>query len=172
MAAKALGYVDLTDQECIDLMDEFKEHGALDVWLANPDGTANFVRGVSGRAYLQHFGNQARKVFGDTFWIDQVLPEPSSHPASEVRDIENLNALGSRYRASYLAITDLRYPNEAERVRALGGVVWEVVRPGTASDGHASEQPLPRDLVDLTLQNNGTLDDLADEVRAALGATF
>lgn len=144
-------------------MDEFKEGGELDI-LGSLFGT------ITGREYLQNIGNEARVVFEPNFWINQVLPEPSHHPASDLRRYENDRSLRERYPdALYVCITDLRYPNEAERVKALGGHVWEVVRPGVESDGHASEIPLPRNLVDLTINNGGDLDDLADEVRAALG---
>jgi hypothetical protein len=67
-----------------------------------------------------------------------------------------------------VAITDLRYPNEAQRVLDLGGEVWEVVRPGLVSDGHASEQTLPRDLVTLTIENDSDVADLQLKVRTLL----
>jgi hypothetical protein len=103
-------------------------------------------------------------VFGDTFWIDQVLPTPA--PGKPEVDLHNLD-----YRfggADVAVITDVRYPNEAERVQALGGCVIEVTRPGLNSDGHASETPLPRELVDLVIENDGTLEDYANKLDSAL----
>jgi hypothetical protein len=169
LAARSLGYLNLSDQECIDLMDEFKEWGDVSAALYGDYGEATWV---TGREYLQNIGNEARKIFGDSFWIDQVLPAPSRHPDPEIRKVENYQAINRMYPdAEYVLIPDLRYPNEAERIQALhGGTVWEVIRPGVESDGHDSEQPLPRNLVDLTINNSGTLDDLRHNVLMAISA--
>jgi hypothetical protein len=156
LAVKTLGYTDLSDAECIALMDVFKEEG-----FVRANGRDIDTSDITGRKYLQNLGNEAREIFGDTFWIDQVLPDPTS-PAPFVD-------LARKYpTAELVAITDLRYPNEAERVRNLGGEVWEVLRPGTASDGHASEKPLPRHLVNRQIVNDRGLLDLEWEVNKAL----
>lgn len=39
---------------------------------------------------------------------------------------------------------DVRFPNEAEAIRALGGVIWRVHRPGLNVDSHASERSQKR----------------------------
>lgn len=164
LAAKSLGYTNLSDVDAIALMDEFKETGVIYAG-ADPQGELPEHQ-ITGRQYLQNIGNEARGLFGDSFWIDMVLPNPAHAAGWEDAAVQ---ALELRYPdVNCLCITDLRYPNEAERVKALGGVVWEVVRPGTGSDGHTSEQPLPRDLVNLTIDNDGTLDDLEAEVEAAM----
>lgn len=161
-AARSLGRLDLNDQECIDLMDEFKEDG----FVVSAGATAGTI---TGRQYLQNVGNEARKLFGDTFWIDMVLPNVVLLEGWGEKPEQAHGALTARYPGvDCLCITDLRYPNEAERIKRLGGVVWEVVRPGTGSDGHASEQPLPRHLVDHVIDNSGDLYALEREVERAL----
>jgi hypothetical protein len=158
MAARALGYVNLTDAESIALMDEFKETG-----FVRANGVGIPTHDITGRQYLQWFGGEARKVFGSDFWVDQVLPQPSAGP------LANSNRMRERYSGiDTLVITDLRYPNEAERVLALGGEVWEVIRPGLTSDGHDSEIPLARELVTRQIQNAGDLMALRYEVERAL----
>lgn len=48
---------------------------------------------------------------------------------------------------------DVRFPNEVAAIRALGGIVVRVDRPGTATSGHASElQPL---VPDMAIANDG-----------------
>lgn len=167
MAALALGY-EGSPPELIGIMDEFKNTGKINshfdrssalTRVAIPHGTS-----ITGRQYLQTFGGKAREVFGDTFWIDQVLPDPgvASGPAltNNVR-VE----LKDRYPGvDYVCVTDVRYPNEAQRVHDLGGIVLEVVRPGLVSDGHDTEKPLPSELVTHTIFNDGTLTDLRWEV--------
>jgi hypothetical protein len=177
MAAKALGFTTQTDDECIALMNECKESWSFDVRAHQESGRGTKAM-FSGRQYLQWFGGEARGVFGDTFWIDQVLPEPSKISRGPLRGIETERAtfarnvekeLDKRYPGTdILVITDVRYPNEAERVRQLGGEIWEIVKPDLESDGHASEQPLSRGLVDVTLLNDGSIDDL----RSLVGNTL
>jgi hypothetical protein len=77
--------------------------------------------------------------------------------------------LTAMYGTSAVAFTDLRYPNEAQRILDLGGEVWEIIRPGLSSDGHASETPLPRELVSRRIRNDGHLLNLRYEVEKALG---
>jgi len=173
MAALALGF-ERPPRDLIALMDEAKEEWDMAVLKRN--GSHLIYHELSGREYLQNFGNQARNQFGANFWIDQVLPVPCEHvPGMDAmdHDMQNQLSLSRMYPSvAVVAITDLRYTNEAERVKALGGVVWEVKRPGVASDGHASEQPLPRELVDWTINNAGTLDDLEEAVAQAMEATL
>lgn len=162
LAARSLGLTALSEQGCVDLMDEFKEFGLIDYYNA----TLTINGNLTGREYLQNIGNEARGIFGDTFWIDMVLPDPA---AVEGWDSDRGLLLERRYPGvDCLCITDLRYPNEAERVKALGGVNWEVIRPGVESDGHASEQTLPRDLVDYVIDNSGSLADLELAVERAM----
>jgi hypothetical protein len=173
IGARALGFVDQSEAECIELMNECKESWDFSIMKELPAAEGfpfppQFPKRsewhtLTGREYLQHLGNQAREVFGLEFWIDQVLPPLG------------LTKMGTQYAleamypyADILAITDLRYENEAERVLGLGGQVWRVNRPGTGSDGHASEQPLPDDLVTLEIENDGTLDDLHWKVNKLL----
>ena len=55
-------------------------------------------------------------------------------------------------------VPDVRFANEAHAIRRRGGVVIRVSRPGHG--GHDSEQPLPDDLVDIEVNNDGTQADL------------
>ena len=174
MAGLALGYEGSTEA-LVELMDELKEHGYIrtnfnvlggneldDTILTDPSR----MKIISGRQYLQLFGAKARELFGDTFWVDQVLPPPAFKGGDSFANQNNLQA---RYPdADILCVTDVRYPNEAERVLDLGGEVWEIIRPGIESDGHSSEQPLPRELVTRSILNDGSIDDLTVKVSAAL----
>lgn len=117
---------------------------------------------VSGREALQHYGTEAhRNVFGSSFWVDQLLPTGGGDNGEHIRwtskwakDIE------------FAVVTDLRFPNEADRILTLGGVVYEIKRGSleTQQDSHASEQPLSSEYLYGVFQNNGTLEDLKSEV--------
>jgi hypothetical protein len=166
LAARSLGYLDLSPRECIALMDEAKERWVLDTRTANDVIQFNTI---TGREFLQHIGTEARKLFGADFWVDQVLPAASGHPVRDNREVSNSIALRERFpEVDCVAITDLRFPNEAERVLRLGGEVWRVNRPGTESDGHDSEQVLSGHFITKELDNSGTIADLEDVVDKAI----
>jgi hypothetical protein len=174
IAALAIGFdPELDTQALVDLMNECKVFWDFEVskrLTSMPGEQACMeITHFTGRQYLQWLGANARVVFGDTFWIDQVLPQPYEVWADHRKSIDNDRVLRERYPDTDLVVvTDVRYPNEAERVQQLGGKVWEVVRPGLTSDGHSSETPLPRDLVDTVIENDGSLAELSATVKEAL----
>lgn len=103
------------------------------------------------RRLLQDLGEGVRCQLGRDTWVDAVLP---GHPG-----------------ALDVVITDVRYPNEAARILALGGVIWVITRPGVGpvnnhdSEGYAS---WIGGYVHQEVVNGGTLDDLRSAVEDAL----
>ena len=99
-------------------------------------GQGEVLARLHPRKYLQRYGTEAhRDLFGHNFWVEQV---PLAH--------------GNRF----VVVTDVRFPNEAERVRRCGGAVVHVVGPPSvenAGDGHESEATLPPHLIDHVLPN-------------------
>lgn len=130
------------------------EHGQSDT------SYYEFVSKITGREFLQNYGTEAhRDVFDQDFWISAVLPDRSDRLNFGRKDDEPW---------SLLVITDVRFPTEAEAIREAGGVIWHVVRPDLDDgDTHASEIPLPPELIDFTINNDGTLEDLEETVRKA-----
>lgn len=56
---------------------------------------------------------------------------------------------------------DMRFPNEAQIIKSLGGELWLIVRPGAAdSTGHASEGGLAGWKFDRVIHNDGTIEEL------------
>jgi len=103
------------------------------------------------RQYLQWFGTEGhRDVFGDNFWVDQALPRELDHTER------------------FLVVTDMRFPNEAQRVIDLGGITAKIEREtATAHANHASEQDIDW-MCTFIIDNTGTLDDLREEIRLFL----
>jgi hypothetical protein len=93
------------------------------------------------RRLLQRMGTEAgRQVLGEDVWVKATL--------------SNLGV------GNYV-ITDCRFPNEADAIRAAGGQVWRVRRPGFAAvNGHASESSMDNYFFDFYLDNEGTVEDL------------
>lgn len=106
--------------------------------------------GESPRVVLQKFGTECmRHGYADDVWVRAL--------EAELRDVKSL-----------VAITDVRFPNEAEMVRALGGEVWRIVRPGFQETGnHASEVALDSYTFDRVLVAD-TLPELGVAVEAGL----
>jgi hypothetical protein len=64
-----------------------------------------------------------------------------------------------------VVISDVRFPNEADAIKQLGGTVWRINRKSnTAVNGHPSEHAMDNYMFSHVIYNDGTLDDLSDEV--------
>lgn len=67
---------------------------------------------------------------------------------------------------------DLRFPNEAQLVRALGGQVWRIDRPDRQTNSvHESEQYLDGLPVDRLLVNSGTIQELLEQATGGIDRT-
>lgn len=164
MAARSLGF-ERPEGELIELMNSIKLGSTISVFYDEPSNPTDLADNavfhhLTGREFIQNFGEDGRRTFGEDFWIDLVLPRP-----------DNAASLDERYfGVNMLVVTDCRHPNEAQRVLDLGGEIWHVVRPGVKSDGHITETRLPVWLIDKTIINDGSLDVLRDRVKEALDA--
>lgn len=97
------------------------------------------------RKFLQDLGVAVRDNVGQHVWVDAAL-----------RSAEGKN----------IVITDVRFPNEFEAVRAAGGKLVRIDRPDhgvlTADAAkHISETAWRNETPDYVINNNGTLDELA-----------
>jgi hypothetical protein len=93
------------------------------------------------RALLQNLGVAARNLFGEDFWVEQALSGLS--------------------KGDKIVITDVRFPNEADAIKALGGQIWRVKRIGVgAVNNHESETAMDGYQVDQIFVNNGSVEDL------------
>jgi hypothetical protein len=106
------------------------------------------------RRLLQVFGTEVgREMFGGNFWIDQAFKQID--PAANV------------------VIADVRFPNEADAIKARGGTVIRINRHNlSAVNGHKSEHALDNYMFDHVIYNDGTLDDLADNVFMLMRSAF
>ena len=103
--------------------------------------------GMSRRKALQRVGKGMRDILRDDIWIQRLLS--TWEAAGEIP----------------FAISDVRYPNEAVLVRERGGIIVNIERPllgGLTGEAalHESELGLPPELVDFTVVNNGSIEDL------------
>jgi dephospho-CoA kinase len=101
------------------------------------------------RAMLQNLGVGARKVFGNTFWVQQALCQV-------------------HFEGNYV-ITDVRFINESEAIRKYDNAnIWRVVRSGVGPvNSHISESELDSIAVDYVINNDGDFKDLMVEIQSA-----
>lgn len=102
------------------------------------------------RPLMQRLGTEVgRNMFGTDFWVDLAM--------SRIPD------------GSKVVFTDVRFPNEAEAVKAVGGQVWRITRPGlTAANNHPSETAVDDYQFDKFIDNSSSLASLYKEVEKAL----
>lgn len=109
---------------------------------------------ISGREFLQRYGTEAhRDVFDKDFWIEAAL---RAHQPGQL-----------------LVVTDVRFENEAQAIRARGGQVWRVHRSAQITEtAHVSEQTLSDDLVSAEVYNELTLEYLRRQIYDMLDHRF
>lgn len=116
----------------------------------------NGKKDKAGRALLQDIGMLGRKYNPD-IWIDVI------------RDSIHLCNYCAIPR---LAITDVRFPNEAEFIqRELGGKIIRVIRPGQTMEkfhSHVSENEQWKIQADIIIINDGTIEQLHTKVLEAI----
>jgi len=128
-------------------VDKLKNQTYATATVESKDGS---LHDMTFRTFLQRYGTEAhRDIFGQDFWVDQTLPVRGFYPGRAI------------------VVTDVRFSNEAVRVRELGGLVVRVFREIAApiektlhrvEDRHTSEV-IDFDW-DYSLSNNGSLENL------------
>ena len=128
-------------------------------WREKPDAfwSQKFGKDVTPRWVLQHFGTEVmRGHMYDGIWVDSCL---------------------GRYDGTPTVISDTRFPNEVEQIRARGGKIIRVkkgpdpewftsyvegnIQPAGV---HSSEYVWARSEFDIVIENNGSIDDLYKKI--------
>lgn len=175
-AVRALGYRPGNMEETLEICNELKSDGHKVEVTYPVYGLPRDSHSISGREYLQFYGTEAhRDVFGYDFWVDALLPTDTYTGGTIGPQTVGMEATGKTQwkwhnnfeGADIAVVTDVRFRNEAERIRELGGKVWEIWRGNYNGESHASEIRLATDMIDGVIDNTGTLDDLRQNVRAS-----
>lgn len=110
------------------------------------------------RQLMQWIGTEAmRDVIHPDVWVNALFADYDPHTVDPTLEepIQYPNWL----------ITDLRFPNEMQRIKKFGGKCIRVERPGIQTTDHISETALDNvSQWDELICNDGTLDDLARKV--------
>ena len=105
------------------------------------------------RSLLQRLGTEAgRNVLGQDVWVNALFNTPNK---------------------GRLVISDVRFPNEAQAIKARGGLLWRVERPGFGpANDHMSEVALDGYAYDGVIQNTGDINDLQISVKEVIDAAL
>lgn len=104
--------------------------------------------GMTGRQFLQEVGTRVMREIDSDQWIRALA--------------HRLKSSGNRGR---LILTDVRFPNEVQFVKANGGLLLHVVRPDRHdTDSHISESGVSTSLVDYSICNCGDVLELQKKV--------
>lgn len=103
------------------------------------------------RELLQKLGVSARENIDKDVWVDATFLNC---------DFDN-----------NIVVTDVRFPNEVERIYAEHGDLWRITRPDVGPvNAHVSESALDEYEGEWTIKNDGTVEDLSAKVLGALAA--
>jgi len=113
--------------------------------------------GVSYRHMAQTLGTEWGRNLQPDFWLSLAGAYMADVQDSAIPNIPNF------------VLSDVRFANEADWVRARGGVIWHIQRSAaTPVRPHVSESEVGHIASDLTIYNNGTLGELRYAVEQAL----
>jgi hypothetical protein len=124
-----------------DIFDDLADEG-----ITGDDAWEEAKKIGSTRRFLQKLGEGVREILGENTWVDYAMAKVEE---------------GGKY-----AFTDTRFENEAQAILDRMGMVVEIKRPGVGPvNDHVSDQRLPDEMINLTVLNGGTIDDLRKELR-------
>jgi hypothetical protein len=111
----------------------------------------------SPRQIMQWWGTNYRRHQHQNYWVRQT--------EARVRAL-----LSGRWGVQSVVITDVRFADEAELVRTLGGEIWRIERPGVAvtPGAHVSETAGNEFGASEVISNSASIGHLSDQVQMAL----
>lgn len=116
--------------------------------------------GKSPRQLMQTLGTEwGRNLVSQTLWTTHMR-----------RRIDQAIRAGDD-----VVITDVRFNTEAVMIKSLGGEIWRIYRPDaetTRHNQHASETEACELPADRALMNDGTMEQLYEQIDGALGFVF
>ena len=140
------------DPACMDDRD-LKE---LPIYQLSSDG-----KPVSYRMLAQTLGTEWGRSIQPDFWLRIAQSHIDGIRVSTFGQLPDF------------VISDVRFENEANWIRAQGGVIWRIVRPGVEPvRSHASESGMEAIHCHRMIPNIGSIQDLRDTVTTALRNTY
>ena len=114
---------------------------------------------LTPRLLLQKIGTDLfRNQLLNNIWVNSLFSEYIPDIDSKATYLEYPNWI----------ITDVRFPNEAEKIKEKGGLLIRINREGLIKDSHLSETSLDSYNFDFVIDNNKDINYLINEVKKIL----
>ena len=134
------------------------------IGLVGSDGSQ-----ITNRKFLQLFGTEVGRAIDPDIWVKALMAEYDAGCFQNVEYGQTESGetvpIGVTSYEPRWCITDVRFPNEAEAIKARNGILIRVNRNTGVVDNHASETALDDyGKFNYTIDNNGSLLDLVSGV--------
>jgi hypothetical protein len=140
-------------------------HGAKGSGKNTSARVLSYAYQVEDFAFAVPLKKAARAIFG--FDYDQLYGDKRRLLVKSGR-INITEKLKAFYGHDLVAVTDVRFENEAKLIHELGGIIIQLERGPYVEPEHESEKPLPPHLVDHVVDNNGTMEELQQKLQEIL----
>lgn len=134
--------------EC--LFDEAKRHGISFVGIGDEQYMpiqGNVWYATTGRKLMQWYGTDYKRKVNPSYWINKWSNMYSRIPSDSI-----------------IIVDDIRFPNEAELIRSLGGHIIKVERETEYDLSHKSESLIYSIPFNYSIDNNFSIDHLESRV--------
>lgn len=117
---------------------------------ATKENPRHELGGKSLRDFMQLMGTEfGREMMYEHMWVSSFITRTKKYQR--------------------VVVTDVRFDNEAETIKGLGGFIIRIERPLVMNnDLHISERPLPAQYIDGVIVNNGSIPELHNNVYKVL----
>ncbi|MBU0806296.1 MAG: deoxynucleotide monophosphate kinase [Gammaproteobacteria bacterium] len=134
------------------LSTEIKRSEIDDFWGVSPASMIELIKSLALRDYPDFYSQRSEHILNNT------NNRPSGFSPLKFA-IEG---------KQIIIIKDIRFENEAEYIRGLGGEIWHIVRANADRvNEHSSEAGIQVAPSDIYIDNNGTLDQYKIEIESA-----
>ena len=125
----------------------FRNYPLFQYYIQNTKTEEVYAKPASDkmRMILQWWGTEFRRSQDPDYWVKYVHCK-----------IHHLRSLNS----NNIVVSDVRFPNEANLIKNLGGMIWKTERPGNKSENDPISESFCI-ISDVTLHNDSTLYELA-----------
>lgn len=113
---------------------------------------------MTARQLLQVLGTEVGRNIYPNLWVESLLNDYRYHPQYPYTNCDNPLILPN------WVISDVRFPTEVKAIEERGGIVIRINRDTEYSDNHQSEIALDNYPFQYSIDNNGTVEELKENL--------
>lgn len=128
--------------------------------LSNKEGEP-----MTNREFLQYFGTEVGRNIDKDLWVKSLINEYTLRLSSNPYiGLDNDGNAIYAYDSIFWIVPDVRFPNEADAIKKIGGTIIKINREGSGAGNHISEQLIDQIPFDYEINNNGSMKELITKV--------